>query len=46
MSSMVRLRLKKLEDLPLDVVGETIGLVSVANYVADYEAAVRRRKRT
>lgn len=32
-------RFKKLEDLPLDVVGEAIRRVTVAGYIADYEAA-------
>jgi hypothetical protein len=32
-------RFKKLEDLPLDVVGRTVARVSVQGYVANYQAA-------
>jgi uncharacterized protein YdhG (YjbR/CyaY superfamily) len=38
------IRFKKLEDLPLDVIGETLGLVSVADYIARYEAILGRSK--
>lgn len=41
-------RFKKLEDLPLDVVGKTIARVPVADYVARYEQtlqATRSRKK-
>ena len=33
------IRFKKIEDLPLEAVGETFALVPVADYVAEYEAA-------
>ena len=36
------IRFKKLEDLPLDVVGEAIGKVPVANYIARYEAGLKK----
>ena len=38
------IRFKKLEDLPLDVVGEAIGKVTVSDYVARYEAGLLARK--
>ena len=37
------LRFKKLDDLPLDVVGELFGKVSLAEYVERYEAARPRK---
>jgi len=36
------IRFKKLEDLPLDVIGEAVGMVSVADYITRYEAATKR----
>jgi len=36
------IRFKKLEDLPLDVIGEAVGMVTVADYVARYEALLKR----
>jgi hypothetical protein len=38
-------RFKKLEDLPLDVLGKAITRVPVARYVASYEAARQQMKR-
>ncbi|HEY1074586.1 MAG TPA: DUF1801 domain-containing protein [Patescibacteria group bacterium] len=35
-------RFKKLEDLPLDIIGQTIARVSVENYIAHYEASRNR----
>ena len=40
------IRFKKLEDLPLDVVGEAIARVPMAEYVRRYEAVLRRSKET
>ena len=40
------IRFKKLEDLPLDVVGEAIARVPMAEYVRRYEAARGRSKKT
>ena len=37
------IRFKKAEDLPLDVIGEVVGLVSVADYITRYEAAIGRK---
>ena len=36
-------RFKKLEDLPLDVVGRTIARVSVQEHIATYRAARARK---
>lgn len=36
-------RFKKLEDLPLDVLAETIAAVPVADYIMHYEDALRKR---
>ena len=36
------LRFKKLEDLPLDVIGEVIARVSVADYIRQYESNLKR----
>ena len=36
------IRFKKLEDLPLDVVAEAIGMVPVADYIARYKAALKK----
>ena len=36
-------RFKKLEDVPLDVLGETFARISVKEYIARYEAAMRKR---
>lgn len=36
------LRFKKLEDLPLDVIGEAIARVPVDEYIRRYEAALKR----
>jgi hypothetical protein len=33
------MRFKKLEDLPLDVIGEAVAMVPVASYIARYEAS-------
>ena len=38
------LRFKKLEDLPLDLIGELFRRVPVATYIERYEAAVKRNK--
>jgi len=38
------IRFKKLEDLPLEVIGEAFSLVSVADYIKTYEAALTKRK--
>jgi hypothetical protein len=43
------IRFRKLEDLPLDVIGEAIAKVPVADYIAHYEsllatAKTRRKK--
>jgi hypothetical protein len=38
------IRFKQVDDLPLDVIGEAIGLVSVADYITRYEAALGKRK--
>jgi len=38
-------RFKKLEDLPLEVIGQVIARTPVANYVARVEAAWRRTPR-
>ena len=38
------LRFKKLEDLPLDVIGETIARVPVAEYIRHYEAGLTSRQ--
>lgn len=35
------IRFKKLEDLPLDLIGEAIGLVPVAEFIAGYEANIK-----
>jgi hypothetical protein len=45
------IRFKKLEDLPLDVIGEAIGMVSMGDYIVSYEdarklAASRRKIKT
>jgi len=37
------LRFKKLDDLALDVIGESIARVRASEYIARYEAAVRER---
>lgn len=37
------IRFKKLEDLPLDVVGQVIKRVPAKDYIAHYEAAIRPR---
>ena len=37
------IRFKKLDDVPLDVVGEAIRRVPAKTYIAMYEAAMRRR---
>ena len=39
-------RFKKLEDLPLDIIGETIARVSVKDHIAVYEAAINRHRET
>ena len=36
------LRFKKLEDLPLDVIGEVIARVPVADYIRQYESNLKR----
>ena len=36
------IRFKKVEDLPLDVVGEAIGRVPVAEYIARYKAMLKK----
>ena len=36
------LRFKKLEDLPLDVIGELIARVPVADYICQYESNLKR----
>lgn len=33
------IRFKKLDDLPLDVIGETVASVTLEDYIADYEKA-------
>jgi uncharacterized protein YdhG (YjbR/CyaY superfamily) len=38
------IRFKKLEDLPLEVIGEAVALVPVADYVAHYQAAIRKER--
>ena len=38
------IRFKKLEDLPLDLVGETIAGMSAKDYIARYEANLSSRK--
>ncbi len=38
------IRFKKLEDLPLDVIGEAVGKLSVAGYITQYEDAVKLSK--
>lgn len=37
-------RLKKLDALPLDVIGQAIARVPVAKYLATYEKAMQERK--
>lgn len=39
-------RFKKLEDLPLDIIGETIARISVKDHIAVYEAAINRHPKT
>lgn len=38
------IRFKRLDDLPLDVVGETIRRMTAKGYIAQYEATLRRTK--
>ena len=38
------IRFKKLEDLPLDAMGEAIAKVSVADYIISYEDALKLTK--
>ena len=38
------IRFKKLDDLPLDVIGEAIGRVSLADYIIHYEDALKLSK--
>ena len=38
------IRFKKLEDLPLDVIGEAVGKISVADYITQCEDAVKLSK--
>ncbi|MSR19323.1 MAG: DUF1801 domain-containing protein [Phycisphaerales bacterium] len=38
------LRFRKLEDIALDVIGEAIARVPVRDYIAHYEAAIKRAK--
>ena len=37
------IRLRKLEDVPLDLIGETIGRVSVKDFLAHYQQALETR---
>jgi hypothetical protein len=37
-------RFKKLEDLPLDVIGKAVGRVTVKNYIARIETSLAERK--
>jgi len=37
-------RFKKLDDLPLDVIGQAIARVPVAKYLASYKKAMQERK--
>ncbi|MFN0190838.1 MAG: DUF1801 domain-containing protein [Aestuariivirga sp.] len=38
------IRFKKLDDLPLDVIGEAIGRVSLADYIINYEDVLKLSK--
>ena len=38
------IRFKKLEDLPLDVIGEAFGRVSLADYIVNYEDVLKLSK--
>ena len=40
-----RVRFRKLDDLPLDVMGEAIARVPVADYIRRYEGTVKRTKK-
>jgi hypothetical protein len=39
------IRFRKLDDLPLDVIGELVGKVSVADYIKAYQAVLRKTKK-
>lgn len=39
------IRFNKLEDLPLDVIGEVVGRISVKDYIKHYEAVMKKKGR-
>ncbi len=39
-------RFKKLEDLPLEIIGEAVARVTVKDHIAIYEAAINRNRET
>ena len=39
------IRFKKMEDLPLDVIGKTIGQISVKEYIRHYEDVMKKKDR-